>query len=148
MVSLRKHFQVYLSSPSKLANSDLETERLKELKKQSRPQQTRLSQEVSPPVWWRAFCIRSVWKWCQWRWDLSSLPCRNAKYRSLALMMNFGSFLSPNAFILEWNIRDLVLSPQLFCSILGLFLMLGLTTVKKAEILSGFRVSCELKKKY
>lgn len=47
---LRKHFQVYLSSPSKLANSDLETESLKELKKQPRPQQTESRSQSSSVV--------------------------------------------------------------------------------------------------
>lgn len=80
--------------------------------------QTKIAQNLieskSTPVWWKVSHIRSVWKWCQWCWYVSSLPWRNAKYRSLAFMMNFGSFLSPNAFILDCNIRDLFLIPQLF----------------------------------
>lgn len=112
---LRKYFQVYMSPPpSMLANSYLENERFKETGPPPPPlSPANQTESRSPPVWWGAFRIRAVWIWCQWRPYLFSFPCRNAKYRSLALMMNFSSFLSSNAFILQCNIRDLVLIPQL-----------------------------------
>ena len=108
---LRKYFQICISLPMPTILFFLKTERFDELKQNK---QTNKIESRSTPVWWKIFHIRSGWKGCQWCWHLSFLPWRNVKYRSLAFTMNFGSFLSPNAFILECNMRDLFFIPLLF----------------------------------
>ena len=133
-------------SISMLTNGFLKPERLDELKtKQNKTKKTWYSQEDSSGV--EDIARNISLKRMSVVLTLVFPSVEECQVQKPCIRDELRSFLSLNAFVLKCNIRDIPYSST-FCSVIGLFLMLDLTTVKRVDILSGFRVICELKKKY